>query len=542
MKKLVALLLMLAMLVCAITPAAAEAADPLGKYDSTIELHFARSIDDDLQDNVIPSTPGEDLESNRWLTHYENTLGIKVVYDWIVKLGDAYTQKSNLAIVSGDLPDVMTVTAAQMVQLAENDLIYDMSELWDTYASDLTKEYYTMQGEAVLNAAKVDGKLMAVPASTSPFGDGYFIWIRQDWMDKLGLKAPETISDVLAICEAFTTQDPDGNGENDTYGLSICKELYNGFADIQAFSAAYSAFPNMWVEDASGNLVYGSTLPEMKQALQVLATMYANGQIDPEFGVKDGGKAAETIVSNKVGVTYGVQWNPIYPFLSNYLSAPETVDWVGYGLVSNSDKVYCPQSFGASDFYVVSKDCEHPEALIKMINLYFETNWGETNQFDYYYMPQENNATSVWKFSPVTPEQPLKNLSAFKTLQEARANGTVSELTGEAASIQGNIDAFYNGDSSFWGWMKIYGENGVFTNSLKYEANGEFFYEKFAGAPTETMVERKSSLKDLELESFIKIIMGSSPIDSFDEFVTSWYALGGQQITDEVNAWYASTK
>ena len=540
MKKTLALLLAIALLCAFLMPAAAEETAPLGKYETPITLHFARSIDDDLQDNVIPTTPNEDLENNRWLDLYQDALGIDIVYDWIVKFGDAYTQKTNLAIVSGDLPDVMMVTAAQMVQLAENDLIYDLSDLYEQYASDLTKEYYTMQGSSVLDAARVNGNLMAMPASAMPYGDGYFIWIRQDWLNNLGLEAPKTMDDLLAISKAFTTQDPDGNGKDDTFGLAVCKELYNGFADIQSFMAAYSAFPYMWIEGEDGKLVYGSTMPEVKQALQVLADMYAAGEIDPEFGVKDGGKVAETIVSNKLGISYGRQWNSIYPFLSGYLNDPETVDWVGYSLVSDTDILYNPESFAASDFYVVSKDCEHPEALIKMINLYFETNWGENNQFDYYYMPKENNSTSVWKFSPVTPEQPLKNLVAFKQLEEARKNGTLDQLTGEASSIQGNIDAYFNGDPSFWGWFKIYGEGGVFRNSLEYEANDSFFYEKFAGAPTETMVERKSSLLDLEKETFIKIIMGSASIDSFDSFVESWYALGGQQITDEVNEWYAS--
>ena len=35
-----------------------------------------------------------------------------------------------------------------------------------------------------------------------------------------------------------------------------------------------------------------------------------------------------------------------------------------------------------------------------------------------------------------------------------------------------------------------------------------------------------------------KIIMGAD-ISLFDDYVQSWYSLGGQQITDEVNEWYS---
>ena len=56
----------------------------------------------------------------------------------------------------------------------------------------------------------------------------------------------------------------------------------------------------------------------------------------------------------------------------------------------------------------------------------------------------------------------------------------------------------------------------------------------------ETMVERQATLEQMEKEAFIKIIMGAAPIDEFDTFVNNWYQLGGQDITNEVNDWYAS--
>ena len=42
-------------------------------------------------------------------------------------------------------------------------------------------------------------------------------------------------------------------------------------------------------------------------------------------------------------------------------------------------------------------------------------------------------------------------------------------------------------------------------------------------------------LQDLELETFTRIITGQASVDEFDQFVERWYALGGEQITAEVN-------
>ena len=45
--------------------------------------------------------------------------------------------------------------------------------------------------------------------------------------------------------------------------------------------------------------------------------MYKNGEIDQEFGIKDGGKVAEDIAAGKIGMEYGEQWNSIWPLQLN---------------------------------------------------------------------------------------------------------------------------------------------------------------------------------------------------------------------------------
>ena len=118
----------------------------------------------------------------------------------------------------------------------------------------------------------------------------------------------------------------------------------------------------------------------------------------------------------------------------------------------------------------------------------------------------------------------------------------MSILEGEPAVIQTNLEAYYNGDTTQWGWDKIYGENGVFHALNGYIENGQVMREEFVGAPTPTMVDKKSSLKTMELEMFVRIIMGDVSIDEFDKFVENWNALGGADMTAEVNEWYQSVK
>jgi putative aldouronate transport system substrate-binding protein len=124
LKKAVALFAVIAIL--ALTASVALAADSFKKFDPPISVSFVRCVDNDLSSNILPRTPGETIESNRWLKLYSDELGINITYNWTVNGGyneDAYKQKINVTLASGDLPDIVTVTAAQLKQLADADMI-----------------------------------------------------------------------------------------------------------------------------------------------------------------------------------------------------------------------------------------------------------------------------------------------------------------------------------------------------------------------------------------------------------------------------------
>lgn len=511
----------------------------VGKYTPDIDVSFVRAVDDDLSTNVLPATPDETIESNRWLDVYKEDLGINVKYDWTVKGGyteDTYKQKMNLTLSSGDLPDVIKVDATTLRQLAQSGEIEDLSKIWDEYASDLTKEIYAGEGDSVLNSAMIDGKLMAIPEMDSSLESAQYIWIRQDWLDKLKLTPPKTMKDLLAISKAFTNEDPDGNGKKDTYGMAMTKDIYSGWGGTEGFFAGYHAYPNLWIEK-DGKLEYGSVQPETKTALASLAEMYKNNEIDKEFAVKEGGIVAEMIASGKIGIDFGEQWNPMYPLISNY-NNDENADWVAYPIVSNDDeKVMVPLKFRTQLYYAVRKGFDYPEVPLKMVNVYLEKNWGETNDFRRYFMPQDIDNKGVWKFSPLTPSPATKNLDVFTAIDDARQNNTQDKLDGEAKVVNENVEGFWNGDKAQWGWDKIYGVDGAFKWMKQYKENDQLLYDSFVGAPTDTMVEKRATLEKMEKEVFVKIIMGEAPIDDFDKFVEDYYSLGGEEITKEVNEW-----
>jgi len=527
------------------TPEPAAENGPLTKYDPPISVSFVRNLSDVVENNVLGVLPGETIEDNIWSRLYKDELGIDITYDWIVKgnpTSDQYLQKINVTLASGDLPDITPVDATQLKQLAESDLIEDMTEWYDKYASPLTKQVLSQEGTSAFDAVTYDGKLMAIPQLESSIERSMFLWVRTDWLEKLKLDPPKTMDDVLKISKAFAEQDPDGNNAKDTFGLGLTKGLWGGAMGLEGFVAGYNAYPNIWLEDSSGELKFGSIQPEMKKALGVLQQMYKDGQLDQEFGVKDGAKVSEQIAAGKIGMQYGEQWNSIWPLQLNRDNDPNA-QWQAFPIVSETgDAPKVPLKFSTTRFFAVKKGSAHPEAVVKMFNLHLEKNWGETAEFDKYYAPPE--AESVWQLSPVTPAPVYKNVDAFRAIDAARKANDFSTLVGEAKTIQEKLEMYASGDAdgfALWGWERIYGEQGSMGITDQYDKNKQFLQDKFVGAPTPTMVERKTTLEKMQNEVFVKIILGES-VDKFDQFVADWKKLGGDDITKEVNEWYAATK
>ncbi|MDQ8735640.1 extracellular solute-binding protein [Paenibacillus sp. LHD-38] len=506
----------------------------LSKYNPPIDVTFVRETSDSL-DNLISQFPGQTLEDNSWSNLYEQVLGIKIKYDWIAK-GDLYRQKLGVALASGNIPDVVRVNAQQLRLLSNAGLIQDLSKVYEKYASQLTKNILSQEGTGPFDTATIDGKLMGIPETNSSIEGAQFIWIRTDWLDQLGMKPPKTIGDVLVISKAFTEKDPDQNGSNDTLGLAVTKHLWDPVMGLSAFMAGYDAFPNIWIKDNSGKLVFGGIQPEVKTALKALQDMYRKGQIDSEFGLKDGVKVEKQVAAGKIGMLYGEQWGS---FLAQSSRADNpNSEWQAFPIVSvTGEAPKVPLRFSTSQYLAVRKGYSHPEAIVKLFNLHLEKNWGETAEYETYY----SSPFPVWQLSPVTPYPARKNLEAFRQLEEARRTGDTSVLKDEARSIQKNIDNYLAGNvnkESGWGWERTYGPSGAFAILDQYEKNNQLLYENFVGAPTETMIEKQAILDNLQHETFVNIILGR-PIDEFDQFVEEWHKLGGEKMTTEVNQWFA---
>ena len=108
-------------------------------------------------------------------------------------------------------------------------------------------------------------RVMGIP-NVQPQADApIMVWVRQDWLDKLGLEGPETLDDVEAIARAFMEQDPDGNGAADTYGLTGTMNPVMVPGNLHGFDTVFNvhgAFPEIFFRNDAGAVSYTHlTLP-----------------------------------------------------------------------------------------------------------------------------------------------------------------------------------------------------------------------------------------------------------------------------------------
>ncbi len=491
----------------------------------------------------------ESMDKNAIYDAYEKDLGIIIKNDWVVD-GKEYDQKLKISIASGDLPDFFLVSAADLPMLIESDMIMDLTEGYEKYASEKTKEVLTADGGKQMQTAMFGGKLMAIPQTNSPFGSAKLVWLRNDWLKEMNLPEPKTMQDLLKISEAFATRDSGGKGK--VYGLNINKEditAVSGF--INGFVNGYHAYPTQWVKDEAGNLVYGSLQPEMKTALQQLRDLYQLGQIDPEFAVNDSTKSMELVANDRLGLLIGEFWYSALMQQAVVKDGKVTQDWGIYLLPSIDENPAQTQvSASVNTFYVINKDAKNPEAVFKLLNHWVELQTegeiidGSPRSVYTYGRDLKGIGKEFWGINPLVVFLQDVYIQGGKEIPKALQTGDTSAITW-SNDLLGRYDAvkqYDAGKTDLWLHAKIAGIDGAFTGLYDYFTQNRYHFDEFYGPVTPTIVERGDLLRTKEQELFTKIIMGTVSIDEFDKFIDEWHKLGGDKITQEVNEWYKNTK
>ena len=505
--------------------------DPYGPVSEPVTLHIGRS-----EDTSVTYLEGQDSSNNYLVNHISEQLGVEFVYDFSVA-SDTYETKVSMAITSGEMPDVMTVNESQLRQLVAAGAVEDMTDAYNTYASDNLKEAYDTTSGISFSTVTFDGRIMAMP-NISPGADGIpMLFVRGDWMEELGLEAPETLEDIVNIVNAFKEEKGATNGL--VVSSKIVSDGGNNAYGIDALFGMYGSYPKHFVTDADGNIVYGSNTAETRTALEEIRKLVEAGVIDPSFVVRDSTTCEELVTSGQAGIFFGAWWNLNWP-LNNMLADDPSIYWNCYLAPLAEDGKYNTSMISPSSSYLVVKAGASDavkEAVIKTMNYQFDIDQdqGVSLKSD----PSDPYSWTMMPFSLLLSRYDDKEAKALAALAVINGEAEESSLSGEALQwyesyVAAEEDvAAANAANNVAGWAYVRAA-GLLGEAEEAGSMNEVFDSSYS--QTETMDSKWATLEKLEDETFLKILNGEAGIEAFDEYVEQWNSLGGTDILAELEA------
>lgn len=224
----------------------------------------------------------------------KNQLGLSLNLVQLPSTASDQDTKINTAAAANNLPDIFQVTRETLYKLVKAGLIAPVDSLLPMMPQR-TKDRYSEKARNQL--VMFNGKMYGLPEPGAILYTNGFV-IRKDWLDKLGLKVPKTLDDFYNVAKAFTTRDPDGNGQNDTYGFGGYIEFL-GMTDLglgNRFDAILGAFgvDAAWDLSSAKNFGLHVWKPEYYDAIAFMKKLNDEKLMHPDWAIlkKDPFRAA----------------------------------------------------------------------------------------------------------------------------------------------------------------------------------------------------------------------------------------------------------
>ncbi|MFE4709617.1 MULTISPECIES: extracellular solute-binding protein [unclassified Paenibacillus] len=308
---------------------------------------------------------GDTFTNNQWLKDLEKNSNVKI--EWQVVSSNDWAEQKSIMLASGTLPDIIignqTFTDSDIV----NNLSY-FRPLDDYIAQYMPNLKAAMDETPELRKISTypDGKIYSLPTRlpARPQSKNQPV-INKAWLDKLGLKVPDTIDDLHNVLKAFKEQDPNGNGKNDEIPFTE-----NGLGDfLTPFGITDINLNSMMVRD--GKPLFIPVSEEYKEGLKWAHQLYSEGLIDKELYTQDNSMTSakqQNADAAIVGFTY--QWTPDAVFgkwKDQYIAIPP--------LTGPDGKKYQPGdpsglSYNRNEM-LITTSCKNPEIAARWADQFY---------------------------------------------------------------------------------------------------------------------------------------------------------------------------
>ncbi|MBO9610342.1 MAG: extracellular solute-binding protein [Paenibacillaceae bacterium] len=236
------------------------------------------------------------------LKKIEEKFNVQLKLSYMV-LGTDYNNKIN-ALLASDPPDMWRDGNSDGGQrYVQEGLIAQMSDFSNPTTMPNYYKYWVSEETVKRNQFEGQDMRRPVPYSKATYRTYY---IRKDWLDKLGLQMPTTYEQYVDVLKAFTFNDPDGNGKQDTYGFTTSGNGTNLGYDWPEMIKADLTF-SLFIENNS--IVDSITSPRMAGVLDDVAKLMNDKVIDPDWYLNTDQQRQQKAVQGKVGVLLGTTAN-----------------------------------------------------------------------------------------------------------------------------------------------------------------------------------------------------------------------------------------
>lgn len=445
---------------------------------------------------------GMDENHNPYLSYIEKNIGVQV--NVTLPPLNGYDEKLNVIMTSGEPPDLLSTSdPSWFINFVNQKALTPLNDYIEKYGANLKAK---IPNEAWDNVT-VNGNIYAIPSLNEVKGTE-IVYARKDWLDKLGLQPPRTIEEFTAVMKAFAERDPDGNGKKDTFGLSILERLRR----TSPFLGAFGVQMNAWYE-RDGKLVYSGILPEMKEALIYLRSLYEQNILDPEFPLNKIDVLGAKIVTGRVGL-YSAAWSDTRTHIAANRKIDPKAEWIPLDFpIGPNGKHGVYSTSNVRSYNVVPIKSQNAEAVVKFLD--FIAGPGQISLklgFENEIWTRVNGKLSI-RF-----DEHIKH--GYRGIYGALADSAERDVTRDRLKGLGEQFRLYD-------------------NLQRIESN--LMEDRFDGPPTPAMGKHQIKLSKLQEDTFTRIIAGLSPIEEFDTFVKKWKDAGGDEITGEVNEWWRET-
>ncbi|WP_282940550.1 ABC transporter substrate-binding protein [Paenibacillus sp. RC67] len=444
----------------------------------------------------------------------EKVTGVKVEFQHPPLDSAQAKEQFNLMIASNQLPDVIeygwTDYPGGPEKAIQDNKIIKLNDLIDKYAPNLRK-LLADHPDWKKQITTDNGSLYAFPFLRGDDKVRVFFGpaIRQDWLDKLGLKTPTTIDEWYNVLKAFKEKDPNGNGKADEIPINLDKDLLNTDAP---FLGAWG-INNSFYQD-SGKVKFGPIQPEFKDFLITMNKWYKEGLLDKDFAAPNAKLLDNKMTTNLLGATATFNGGGIGKYAGLMKDKDPSFNLVAapYPVLKSGDKVIWGQkdfAFNGIGAAITTSD-KNPIETVKWLDYAY----GEKGELLFNYGIEGQSYTMQNGKAVLKPEvlNPTSGISSQQAIAKyTRATWSAPFVLSDNFQLQ--YLALPQQKDALAIWSKPTAERKMPLVTPTQDESS-----KFASIMTDI-----NTYKD---EMLLKFIMGVEPINNFDQYVKKIQSMG----------------